>query len=88
MPPRRRRPRSVWEGVAAASDLDVAALLLECAARGAGTNALVNLPAVGDETFATVVTAEVDERLRQIQGAAARTHEEVGAAIQPRAASA
>jgi formiminotetrahydrofolate cyclodeaminase len=62
----------------AASDLDVAALLLECAARGSAANALVNLPAVGDEPFGAGVTAEVQERLLKIQGAAARVHEQVG----------
>jgi formiminotetrahydrofolate cyclodeaminase len=62
----------------AASDLGVATLLLECAARGAAANALVNLAAVGDEAFAVAVTNEVEERLRYIHGAAARTHEQVG----------
>lgn len=66
--------------LSAASDLDVAALLLECAARGAAENALVNLPAVEDEAFATAVTTEVTERLRQIEGATARTRERVLAA--------
>jgi len=73
---------------AAASDLGVAALLLECAARGAAANALVNLPAVDDEAFASAVTVEVDERLRQIQRAAARIHELVGGAAEPTTAPA
>jgi formiminotetrahydrofolate cyclodeaminase len=63
--------------VSAASDLDVAALLLECAARGAAENALVNLPAVQDEVFAAAVTTEVTERLHQIEGATARIRERV-----------
>jgi formiminotetrahydrofolate cyclodeaminase len=63
---------------AVASDLDVAALLLESAARGAAANVLVNLPAVEDEAHSAAVTTEVDQRLEQIQSAAARTHERVG----------
>lgn len=74
--------------VAAASDLNVAALLLECAARGAAENALVNLPAVGDDAFATAITTEVEERLRHIQGAGARARERVGAIALPDSASA
>jgi formiminotetrahydrofolate cyclodeaminase len=65
---------------AAASDLDVASLLLHAAARGAATNALVNLPAVGDEIFSAAVTSEVEERLLRIQASASRVHEQVGAA--------
>jgi formiminotetrahydrofolate cyclodeaminase len=60
-----------------ASDLDVAALLLEGAARGAAANVTVNLAAVGDDGFADAVLAELDQRLRQIQGGAARTRERV-----------
>jgi len=63
---------------AAASDLDVAALLLEATARGAAANVLVNLPAVEDEGYSAASTAELDQRLRQIQGAVARTRERVG----------
>jgi methenyltetrahydrofolate cyclohydrolase len=61
----------------AASDLDVAALLLECAAKGAAANVTVNLPAVDDDGFADAILAELDQRLRQIQGATARTRERV-----------
>jgi methenyltetrahydrofolate cyclohydrolase len=62
----------------ASSDLGVASLLLECAARGAAANVLVNVAAVGDEVYAVAVTSEVEERLRHIHDAAARTHEQVG----------
>jgi formiminotetrahydrofolate cyclodeaminase len=66
---------------AAASDLDVAALLLECAARGAAENVLVNLPAVKDEAFAGAVTSEVTERLREVERASARVRERVLASV-------
>jgi formiminotetrahydrofolate cyclodeaminase len=63
--------------VNAASDLDVSALLLDAAARGAAANALVNLEAVDDSGFSDGVLAEADQRLRQIQKATARTREQV-----------
>jgi formiminotetrahydrofolate cyclodeaminase len=63
---------------AAASDLDVAAMLLECAARGAAANVLVNLPAIEDEGYSAAVTAELDQRLQQVQRATARIRERVG----------
>jgi len=74
--------------VSAASDLYVAALLLECAARGAAENALVNLPAVGDDGFAVAVTSEVSERLRLIEDATARIRDRApaGASAGPSAA--
>jgi formiminotetrahydrofolate cyclodeaminase len=59
------------------SDLEVAALLLESSARGAAANVIVNLPAVGDEGYASAVTAELAQRLQQIQGSADRTRERV-----------
>lgn len=61
------------------SDLDVAATLLEAAARSAAANVAVNLSAVEDEGFAGAVTAELDQRLQQIQGAADRTRERIHA---------
>lgn len=67
-----------------ASDLDVAALLLESASRGAAANVLVNLSAVEDESYSAAVTAELDQRLRQIQSATARTREYVGKGVQRR----
>jgi len=63
--------------VNASSDLNVAALLAEAAARGAAENVLVNLPAVGDEAFAKETTAKVMARLDTIAGLAAATHEAV-----------
>ena len=61
----------------AASDLDVAALLLESAAKGAAANVAVNLAAIEDVGFADAVLAELDQRLRQIQNSTARTRERV-----------
>jgi len=60
-----------------ASDLEVAALLLDSAARAAAVNVRVNLPSVGDEGYASAVTAEVDQRLQQIQSTADRARERV-----------
>jgi formiminotetrahydrofolate cyclodeaminase len=60
-----------------ASDLEVAALLLESAARGAAANVIVNLPSVGDDGYASAVTAELAQRLQQIQSAVDRTRERI-----------
>jgi formiminotetrahydrofolate cyclodeaminase len=59
------------------SDLDVAALLLEAAARSAAANVTVNLDAIGDESYAAAVNAELDQRLQQIQSASDRARERV-----------
>jgi len=59
----------------AASDLDVAALLGEAAARGAGANVLINLPSVGDESWAGETTVRVMKLLDDIEEIAAATHE-------------
>jgi formiminotetrahydrofolate cyclodeaminase len=63
---------------AVASDLDVAVLLLESAARGAAANVLVNLPAIEDDVYSAAITSEVDGWLEQIRLAAARARERVG----------
>jgi formiminotetrahydrofolate cyclodeaminase len=57
------------------SDLDVAALLLEAAARGAAANVLVNLASIGDEGYSAMASAQIAEHLQEIQGATARTRE-------------
>lgn len=60
-----------------ASDLEVAALLLDSAARSAAANVRVNLGSIGDDGFANAVTAELDQRLQQIQSTADRVRERV-----------
>lgn len=56
----------------AASDLDVAARLLEAAARGAGANVLVNLSAMGDERLADSMLGELEARTHELVSAVAR----------------
>jgi formiminotetrahydrofolate cyclodeaminase len=60
-----------------ASDLEVAALLLEGAARSAAANVMVNLDSIGDPGYSSAVTAELDQRLQLIQSASDRTRERV-----------
>jgi len=52
----------------ASSDLSVACLLASAAARGAGANVLVNLPAVGDDAFARLMQSRVEQLLNEIEG--------------------
>lgn len=59
----------------AASDLDVAALLVDAAARAAAANVIVNAPGVRDRAVADRMLHEVEARLHAIEATAARIHE-------------
>lgn len=60
--------------VNASSDLDVAVLLGEAAARGAAANVLINLPSVDDETYSGEATARVMALLDSLKEIAHTVH--------------
>jgi formiminotetrahydrofolate cyclodeaminase len=63
--------------VNASSDVLVAALLGEAAARGAAENVRINLPATGDDLYAEEMNQQLDSALHEIAAIAARTREVV-----------
>lgn len=58
----------------ASSDLDVATLLGEAAARGAAANVLINLPSVDDDSYSGEATAHVMSLLDSIEEIVATVH--------------
>lgn len=67
--------------VNAASDLDVAALLAEAAARGAAANVKINLPSVGDDAYAAETGFRVDALLAETSRAATLVHDTVASGV-------
>ncbi len=62
----------------ASSDVDVAALLGEAAARGAAANVMINVPSTGDPELEGRLTERVTELLAAIGDLASQTHQAIG----------
>jgi formiminotetrahydrofolate cyclodeaminase len=67
--------------VNAASDVLVAALLAEAAARGAAENVRINLPATGDEAYAAAMSRKLDAELDRVEELAALARQAVMAGV-------